>query len=92
MIAKSQPLPLLAQRVADEPELVQRVTKGRTTCVQNSHNKFWKAIEEAEPPIESFVRELLEAFLSAAAFRHPVRYDKIALWDWRKRIEDKLTS
>lgn len=66
-MAKSQQPPPLAQRVADELELVQRVAKGRATWVQNFHNKFWTSVEEADPLIKSFVREQMDAFLFAVA-------------------------
>ncbi|KAI0998059.1 hypothetical protein K3495_g10130 [Podosphaera aphanis] len=64
-MAKSQQPPPLAQRVADELELVQRVAKGRATWVQTFHNKFWSAVEEADPLIKTFVREQMDAFLLA---------------------------
>ena len=71
-MAKSQQPPPLAQRVADELELVQRVAKGRATWVQNFHNKFWTSVEEADPLITSFVREQMDAFLFAVASGHPM--------------------
>ncbi|KAI1002859.1 hypothetical protein K3495_g5348, partial [Podosphaera aphanis] len=74
-MAKSQQPPPLAQRVADELELVQRVAKGRATWVQNFHNKFWTSVEEADPLIKSFVREQMDAFLFAVASGHPMRHD-----------------
>ncbi|KAI0996826.1 hypothetical protein K3495_g11357 [Podosphaera aphanis] len=74
-MAKSQHPPPLAQRVADELELVQRVAKSRATWVQNFHNKFWSAVEEADPLIKIFVREQMDAFLLAVASGHPMRHD-----------------
>ncbi|KAI0996710.1 hypothetical protein K3495_g11473 [Podosphaera aphanis] len=57
---KSQHPPPLAQRVADELELVQRVAKSRASWAQNFHNKFWSAVEEADPLIKIFVREQMD--------------------------------
>ena len=74
-MAKSQQPPPLAQRVAEELELVQRVAKGRATWVQSFHNKFWSAVEEADPLIQSFVREQMDAFLLAVASGLPMRHD-----------------
>ena len=74
-MAKSQQPPPLAQRVAEELELVQRVAKGRATWVQSFHIKFWSAVEEADPLIQSFVREQMDAFLLAVASGHPMRHD-----------------
>lgn len=74
-MVKSQHHPPLAQRVADELELVQRVAKGRATWVQNFHTKFWTSVEEADPLIKSFVREQMDAFLLAVASGHPMRHD-----------------
>ncbi|KAI0996053.1 hypothetical protein K3495_g12128 [Podosphaera aphanis] len=74
-MAKSQQPPPLAQRIAEELELEQRVAKGRATWVQSFHNKFWSAVEEADPLIQSFVREQMDAFLLAAASRLPMRHD-----------------
>ena len=74
-MAKSQQPPPLAQRVAEELELVQRVAKGRATWVQNFHNKFWTSVEEADPLIKSFVREQMDAFLFAVASGQPMRHD-----------------
>ncbi|KAI0997065.1 hypothetical protein K3495_g11123 [Podosphaera aphanis] len=74
-MAKSQHSPPLAQRVANELELVQRVAKSRATWVQNFHNKFWSAVEEADPLIKIFVREQIDAFLLAVASGHPMRHD-----------------
>ncbi|KAI0991846.1 hypothetical protein K3495_g16341, partial [Podosphaera aphanis] len=75
VMAKSQQPPPLAQRVAEELELVQRVAKGRATWVQSFHVKFWSAVEEADPLIQSFVREQMDAFLFAVASGHPMRHD-----------------
>ena len=75
VMAKSQQPPPSAQRVAEELELVQRVTKGRAAWVQSFHTKFWSAVEEADPLIQSFVREQMDAFLLAVASRHPMRLD-----------------
>ncbi|KAI0998048.1 hypothetical protein K3495_g10141 [Podosphaera aphanis] len=59
-MAKSQHPPPLAQRVAEELELAQRVAK---------------AVEDADPLIQSFVREKMDAFLLAVASGYPMRHD-----------------
>ncbi|KAI1006006.1 hypothetical protein K3495_g2208 [Podosphaera aphanis] len=74
-MAKSQQPPSLAQRVADELELVQRVAKGPATWVKNFHNKFWISVERADPLIKPFVREQMDAFLLAVASGQPMRRD-----------------
>ncbi|KAI1004433.1 hypothetical protein K3495_g3778 [Podosphaera aphanis] len=73
-MAKSQQSPPLAQRVAEELELVQRVAKGLAIWVPNFHTKFWASVEEADPLIKPFVREQIDAFLLAVASGHPMRH------------------
>ncbi|KAI1006673.1 hypothetical protein K3495_g1535 [Podosphaera aphanis] len=74
-MTKSQHPPPLVMRVAKELELVQRVAKGRATWVQSFHNKFWSAIDEADPLIQSLMREQMGAFLFAVASGHHMRHD-----------------